>query len=142
MKKLADCMVPALGHIVRDSDRYRQLIARSLPAEMAEQVLFVRVIQGRARVTVASSAFAAKLRFFQREIQEQISSVNPVSQLSVHVLPAGTSLTELRTSVRDKPTASPSTVNAIEQTARAIGDTDLQKSLQRLARNLDKHKEK
>jgi len=137
MKKLHDCMVPDLGLVVRDSHRYRQLIARSLPEELVDQILFVRVAQGCARITVASSAFAARLRFFQREIRHQIGSQVQINQLSVHVLPAGTTLPQPRSSQRDKPRATSKTIAGIEQTAHSMDDADLKLSLQRLARNLE-----
>lgn len=125
-----------LSLVSRLNNRYRQLIAEVLPAGLMEQIVFVRVDHGTAKITVKSSAFAARIRFHTHDIQQQISRNLPVDNVTLHVLPAGTILPAPRPSDRAKPVASTKTVSAIRQVANSLDDPDLKRSLERLAGNL------
>jgi len=144
MKSLLASMNSDLSLVARKSLQYQQLIARIMPAELVKQIVFVRLADGCARLTVTNSAFAARIRFHSRDIQQQISRRTPVSRVSIHVLPAGTTLPAPRQSSRDKPRASAKTITAMIQVADSLGEPGsnkpgkpgLQASLRRLAENL------
>lgn len=136
MKKIADCMMSDLSLVSRLNNRYRRLISDVLPENLMKHIVFVRIDQRAAKITVTSSAFAVRIRFHSRDIQRQLSQDGPINSVTLHVLPAGTVLPAPRPSERENPKASEKTVTGIRQVANSIDAPDLKQSLERLAKNL------
>ena len=141
MKKIADAMNPGVLRVARESEKLKQLVSQCMPAELGRELLFVRVADGRLRITVSNSAWAARVRFHGREIKRRLAATGgQVNEISIHVLPDRQAANiNQRVSERAAPTAGAKTVSSIRQVAGSMDESPaLAAALARLAGKLDR----
>lgn len=145
MKNITDWVNPSLYQVSAQSNRLKVLVSQCMPAEIADQMLFLRITGHKLHVTTPNSATSTRIRFHSREMLEKLSKHGiTINGVVVHVLPDNNkTAVGARESQRTKPIVSTRTVQAVEQVATAIqneSDTDsdqLCRALTRLAGHLN-----
>jgi len=122
---------------MRDDHKIKQVISRIVPATTLSHIEFCRAEGGRLRITIAGSAWIARLRFMERQIVDTVrASGFDCHTVSYHVAPDEKPI--IRKTVRTANVSS-NAVNRVEAVASSLTDgpdDKLRQELLKLARTL------
>lgn len=137
VKTISDVMHPRIHQAATENSRLKRLFSQCMPPATIEQILFARIADDTIRITTGNSVWAARIRFYSRELIKLTSRQYPsVRQVSIHVLPASKTVVYERQSNRQKPSAESHVASRISQVADSIEGDELSAALHRLAGNL------
>ena len=139
MKNLKKLLMKDARRAAQQDAVLRSELTHSMPGNLLDNVVFLRLEGHTLRVTVTSAAWASRVRFSSATLLDAARKFDPEAcGLSVHVEPETGSQPAQRDTQRSATLPASGTVEQLKTLARHTNDDDLGNALNRLASTLSK----
>lgn len=142
MKPFDSLVESAARDAMRDDDRIRELISRTVPAEALGHIIFCRHVERQLRVTLDAAVWIPKLRFCERKMLAALVrggyETRTISWHIAVVKPPTVRATTRRRTRGGSAQAARAILSAAAESRRARGGEALSRQLVRMAKHLEK----
>ncbi len=142
MKKFNDLVDQEVKQALRDDHKIRQLVAQIMPPESLSHVQFCRIENRVLKITLDNASWLARLRFISRQLIDELSRAGiTVVDITWHVAPEKNTVEPRPIATRSRA-RSKASANILRATAESMEADDLQRALLKVAKQMNKEKEK
>ncbi len=136
MKNIHNLIQTTARHKSQSDQHLRKLLCSQLDAALIKQIEFIQIESQVLKLSVQSSTWASRIRFFGDEILRVVQNANIPARkvkVSIHAMPKSREL--LRSSTRTASPIQGEALKNLEDIAGEMNDNELKASISRLISN-------